>query len=133
MKKNLLLKIFSIILICNVQQGLATNLVGKYAVGSFLMKHHVNPDSLKKSGACDFGKIPFNFQNDSVVKISSRFGIEIFGDSIFRYKITSKNIIFINNKNKIIIPYVDESGIIRIMINHRYLKRLDLCKIKELK
>jgi hypothetical protein len=133
MKKNLFVKAFSIILIFNIQQGLATNLVGKYAVGSFLMKQHVHPDSLRKSAACDFGKIPFNFQNDSVVKISSRFGKEIFGDSIFRYKVTKKNITFINDKGKIIIPYVDKSGIIRIMINHRYLKRLDLCKIEELR
>ena len=130
MKKKLVFIICTTILIFNVQHSYTTNLFGKYAVGSFLMNKHINPDSLRKSEACNFGKVPFNFQNDSIVKISSGFGKEVFGDSIFRYSVTKKNIVFFNNKRKIIMPYVDNSGIIRITIKHRYLKRLDLCRIK---
>jgi len=124
--KNILLLSGCLFLIALSSTSQAINLNGKYAVGSFLMKKHINIDSLRNSGVCDFGKTPFIFQEDKIVKINPRFSKEVFGDSIFTYEVTGKNIIFRNSNSEITLPYVNDNGLIRLFVNNRYFKRLDL-------
>jgi len=129
--KNSLLLFCCLLSITLSSTSQARDLNGKYAVGSFLMNKRINNDSLRNSKVCDWGKTPFIFQADKIVRINPRVGKEVFGDSIFTYEVTSKNIIFRNANRLITVPYVNDNGIIRLSVNNRYFKRLDLVQISK--
>jgi len=129
--KNPLLLICCLLLITLSSTSQVRNVNGKYAVGSFIMNKHIDTDSLRNSKVYDWGKTPFVFQADNIVRIHARVGKEVFGDSIFTYELTGKNIIFKNANRVITIPYVNDNGIIRLSVNNRYFERLDLVQISK--
>lgn len=128
--KNPLLLICCLLCISLSSTSQTRELKGKYAVGSFLMNKRINTDSLRNSKVYDWGKTPFIFQADNIVRIHARVGKEVFGDSIFTYEVTGKNIIFKNAHRVITIPYVNDNGIIRLSVNNRYFERLDLVRVR---
>ena len=103
---------------------------GPYVIASFVTQDSVNFDSLNNAGAFDFGKVSFNFQSNDSVTIFPYVAKEFFGDSIYRYQLTNKNIHFIKGDVTISLPYIDDSGIFRISVEHKYWKRLDIIPAK---
>lgn len=106
-----------------------TQLSGVYKVIGFGMQPGKSLDSLQSAGVINFGEVPFNFLDNDTVILDPGFGLEYFGDSVFRYSVLDEKLILSNESKQLEIPYIDE-GVIRLTVDHRDLQRLDIFKKK---
>lgn len=112
-------------------------LEGKYMTPSFQVTSEVAKDSLWFNnfslGEILKNGVKFNFIKDkSIVEIDSELGLKYFGDSIFKYQINYKTKVLLleNSNKKIELPYINDAGIIRLVINKKGLKRVTIHPIK---
>ena len=96
-------------------------LSGKYSIVDFRMTSEFSKDTLGRKelkSLLNNSKYKFDFsQTDSIVRIEPRFGMKYFGDSIFEYKIDNKFIALRTPDKKINLPYRNDNGIVRLLID----------------
>jgi hypothetical protein len=126
MKTNrIFLLLFLVILAVTVYKRFPRlELKGDYVIGGFGIKSDQPLDGL---GLC--GDLAFRFQDNDSVYIDPQLGMAFFGDSVFRYKVTSNKVLFIKGDSTISMPCMDE-GVIRLIVNHETISRLDLIRPK---
>lgn len=108
---------------------------GKYSIADFRMTPEFAKDSVGKERLMSIltsSKYKFDFSlNESIVRIDPKFGMEYFGDSIFEYKIDSKFIALKNPDKKINLPYKNDNGIIRLLINKKGIELFSITPTKK--
>ena len=68
----------------------------------------------------------FDFRNKDSVFLDPSFGLKFFGDSIFKYSVTQKDIFFSNGETKDTIHYINDHGIYRLSINSNGVERISI-------
>ncbi|WP_435413842.1 hypothetical protein [Polaribacter aestuariivivens] len=109
------------------------DLNGKYSIVSIQALPEVPRDSLDSYFALlKTDGYKFNFsKKESTVKLSSEFGMKFFGDTIFDYKIEDK-FISLKNKNKNLeMPYINDAGIMRFILDKYGIKNITIYKTKK--
>lgn len=70
-------------------------------------------------------------ENDSVLLLPA-FGKAFFGDTVFRYEVTQREILFSNGVNKRSMPYKMEDGVLMLAVKNKYIKAMTLKSEKQL-
>lgn len=136
MKKIILIALSILIISCaESKKENSIKLNGKYSIVDFRMTSEFLKDSLGRkelSSILNNSKYKFNFsQVNSVVRIEPKFGMKYFGDSIFEYKIDKKFIALRTPDKKINLPYRNDNGIVRLLIDKEGVELFSIMPTKE--
>lgn len=133
MKTTLLIIISFFVFSCNPYNKEFT-LEGEYSIVDFTMTPEFAKDSIARKNILPIITSPnskFIFSKDhSFVKIDPKFGMEFFGDSIYKYEMENKFISLTNNDKTINIPYKNDNGIIRLFIDSKGIERFSIIPSK---
>ncbi|MBJ6367168.1 hypothetical protein [Snuella sedimenti] len=136
MKTIILIFLSFLIFSCNqIKKENGVQLNGKYSIADFRMTPEFKKDSIgrkKLMSILTSGQYKFDFSlKDSIVKIDPKFGMEYFGDSIFEYKVDKKFIALRNPYKKINLPYKNDHGIIRLLIDKKGIELFSITPSKK--
>ncbi|MDD7885387.1 hypothetical protein [Flavivirga sp. 57AJ16] len=124
-KKLTLLLTMTLLLCFSCQNGKIT-LEGEYEIIGCKNQPEYTPESIIFLGATDFGEVPFEFTGNTL-KLSSEMR-KHFGNTEFEYKLTDRKLILFNQNKKIEMTYVGSANVLRLFIDGKYLKRMDLVR-----
>ncbi|MCF7569198.1 hypothetical protein L3X37_12615 [Sabulilitoribacter arenilitoris] len=136
MKKIIIIALSLLTIACTkIKNKESIILNGKYSIVDFRMTPEFSKDSIGKKELMTIlnnSKYKFDFSEiDSIVRIDSEFGMKYFGDSIFEYKIDNKFIALKNPDKKINLPYRNDKGIIRLLVNQKGIELFSIIPKKE--
>ena len=110
------------------------SLEGEYAIVDFTMTPQFAKDSIARRNIIPIitsSNNTFIFSTDnSIVKIDPKLGMKFFGDSIFQYELKDKFIALSNNDKTINIPYKNDNGIIRLLVDKKGIERFSIIPSK---
>ncbi|MCC1483092.1 hypothetical protein [Winogradskyella immobilis] len=135
--KKIILIIFSILTIscAKTKNEKQITLNGKYSIVDFRMTPESSKDAIDQKELIvilEGSDYKFDFSPiDGIVRIDSAFGMEYFGDSIFEYKIDSKFIALSNPDKKIHLPYRNDDGILRLLIDKKGIELFTITPTKK--
>ncbi|AEL25678.1 hypothetical protein [Cyclobacterium marinum] len=133
MKTTLLIVISFLVFSCNPYDK-DLSLEGEYAIVDFTMTPQFAKDSIARRNIIPIitsSNNTFIFSTDnSIVKIDPKLGMKFFGDSIFQYELKDKFIALSNNDKTINIPYKNDNGIIRLLVDKKGIERFSIIPSK---
>lgn len=134
MKTALLIIIPFLVFSCNPYDK-EFSIEGEYSIVDFTMTPEFAKDSIARKDILPIITSPnstFIFSTDnSTVRIDPRLGMEFFGDSIYQYEMENKFIALTNNEKTINIPYKNDNGIIRLLVDKKGIERFSIIPSKK--
>ncbi|AGA78128.1 hypothetical protein [Echinicola vietnamensis] len=107
---------------------------GKYSVVDYRMTPEFIHDTVgrdKLMAILKSSTYKFDFSNkNSIVRIDPQFGMEYFGDSVFEYRIEHKFIALRNPDMKVNVPFRNDNGIIRLLIDQKGIEHFSIIPVK---
>ena len=136
MKKIILMALSILAISCaQSKKENSIKLDGKYSIADYKMTPGFLNDSLARKelmSVLNNSKYKFDFSlTNSIVRIEPKFAMKYFGDSIFEYKIDKKFIALRTPDKKINLPYRNDNGIIRLLIDKKGIELFSIIPTKE--